>query len=140
MCLAFYSSLIRDIEREDKKIEEKDHVRFMYTIKWFLEYIGYEQAAYEKAKKKEKEKEKGKVVSGDQLFLPSRNNGGEGATTEEKEEDVQMQEQQQPFDFDLIACVVDLRAILLCLRRMRLALDDKVFVPLFVLTGEYSAD
>jgi len=36
---AFLASLLRDIKSERPKITEKDHLRLLYTTKWFLEFF-----------------------------------------------------------------------------------------------------
>ncbi|KAG0178563.1 Topoisomerase 1-associated factor 1 [Apophysomyces sp. BC1034] len=128
---AFYLSLIKDMEREDKKIMEKDHIRLYFTMRWFLEYLAYEHAAYNNAKER-KEKEKHKVISNSSdLFMPSRANssttGGEMSNPGSETCD-----ELVPFDYDLVASAMDLRTFLLCLRRLRVSLEDKLWMDVQV--------
>lgn len=39
LSIAFLSSLLKDIKSERPKITEKDHLRLLYTTKWFLEFF-----------------------------------------------------------------------------------------------------
>ena len=36
---AFLSSLLKDIKSERPKITEKDHIRLLFLVKWFLEFF-----------------------------------------------------------------------------------------------------
>ncbi|KAI9302207.1 timeless protein-domain-containing protein [Cunninghamella echinulata] len=106
---SFYSILYKDMQREDKKIIERDHARFYYTKKWFLEYISYEileTMSIEEKKKKQQENinsnnNKQTVLSSssnpssitnDQLILPGSTQHNhhlmEQSTTSQEKEDV----------------------------------------------------
>ncbi|KAI8970854.1 timeless protein-domain-containing protein [Pilobolus umbonatus] len=50
---ALYSSILKDIHREDMKIVEKDYTRYYYTMRWFLEYFSYEHKASMKRRESE---------------------------------------------------------------------------------------
>ncbi|CDH60505.1 dna repair protein [Lichtheimia corymbifera JMRC:FSU:9682] len=122
----FYLSLIKDIEREDKKIMDKDFRRLFYTMRWFLEYLGYEHthASREREKKAlQKEKSQG-IFNSDELYLPN----GEQDTPSTEEQQPQQEtenEEQLLFDHDRVATAMDLRAFLLCLRRLQTVMDEK---------------
>ncbi|KAI9008813.1 timeless protein-domain-containing protein [Phycomyces nitens] len=118
----FYTSLIKDIERENKKVLEKDHKHFFFTMRWFLEYLCLEQAVF-KAQKAEKARHVPEQTS---LFLPTASTSAAGISTEEPTEE------RPQFDFNLIACSMDLHTFLLCLRRLRRTLDDKLWVDVQV--------
>ncbi|KAL0095074.1 timeless protein-domain-containing protein [Phycomyces blakesleeanus] len=118
----FYTSLIKDIERENKKVVEKDHKRFFFTMRWFLEYLCLEQAVF-KAQKAEKPRPPPDSTS---IFLPN-------SSTSIAKLNVGGTEDERPqFDFNLIACSMDLHTFLLCLRRLRRTLDDKLWVDVQV--------
>lgn len=125
--IAFYLSLIKDIEREDKKIMDKDFRRLFYTMRWFLEYLGYEQAHASREREKkalEKEKSQG-IFNSDELYLPNREQNT--PSTEEQQPQQEMEnEEQLLFDHDRVATAMDLRAFLLCLRRLQTVMDEKV--------------
>lgn len=125
--IAFYLSLIKDIEREDKKIMDKDFRRLFYTMRWFLEYLGYEHAHASREREKkalEKEKNQG-IFNSNELYLPNREQ--DAASTEEQQPQQEMEtEEQLLFDHDRVATAMDLRAFLLCLRRLQTVMDEKV--------------
>ncbi|CDS12810.1 hypothetical protein LRAMOSA04994 [Lichtheimia ramosa] len=121
----FYLSLIKDIEREDKKIMDKDFRRMFYTMRWFLEYLGYEQTNESREREKkaqEKEKEQA-IFNTDELYLPNRTQ--DTPSTEHQPQQEQEDEEQLTFDHDRVATAMDLRAFLLCLRRLQTVMDEK---------------
>ncbi|KAI8085063.1 timeless protein-domain-containing protein [Halteromyces radiatus] len=66
----FYGSILKDMQRQDKSIVERDYARFYFTQKWFLEYFSYEIASTNAARL-EKEKQQ-KSIEENQLILPNR--------------------------------------------------------------------
>ncbi|KAG1470777.1 hypothetical protein G6F56_002487 [Rhizopus delemar] len=100
---AFFSSILKDMRREDKKIVQKDYVRYHFCLRWFLQYHLYEK----KASRKRKE---------NALYLSSR---------ERQEEDEGDILENKIYDFDLVASAFDLGTIMFCLQRMRMKIDDK---------------
>ncbi|KAI7875662.1 timeless-domain-containing protein [Lichtheimia hyalospora FSU 10163] len=126
----FYLSLIKDIEREDKKIMEKDFRRLFYTMRWFLEYLGYEQAHTSREReKKALEKEKSQdIFNSDELYLPNQAQDSHPPQQETAEN-----EEQLLLDHDRVATAMDLRAFLLCLRRLQTVMDEKNWAEVQVL-------
>lgn len=124
--IAFYLSLIKDIEREDKKIMDKDFRRIFYTMRWFLEYLGYEQAheSREREKKAQEMEKEQAIFNTDELYLPNRTQ--DTPSTEHQPQQEQEDEEQLTFDHDRVATAMDLRAFLLCLRRLQTVMDEKV--------------
>lgn len=100
-------------------------------MQWFLGYLVYEKAAQDKRKQKEKEKEKESAIFGETLLLPSRTSEAAAQATE-KEAITNEEEKQDEllFDYDLAATALDLTSCLLCLRRLRTAIDKKVRLQL----------
>lgn len=90
------------MQREDDKIVEKDYPRYYYTMKWFLEYHGYEHKAAVRRKANE-------------FNLPN--------------EDVPAKDSNEnnDFDYSLVASALNLRTVLFCLRHMRIKTDDKAW-------------
>ncbi|KAI9263284.1 timeless protein-domain-containing protein [Phascolomyces articulosus] len=129
----FYISLIKDIERENPKIILKDYVPFFHTMRWFLEYFGYEKDAANRKKEEEQQKqqEKDDEFNNGELFIPSRSaitneSGGSGSgLVGLLPEEGQQQEEEQRFDYDQVASAMDIRAFIVCLRRMRTAIELK---------------
>ncbi|KAI9268791.1 timeless protein-domain-containing protein [Sporodiniella umbellata] len=106
---AFFSSILKDMRREDKKIVRKDYIRYYFCMKWFLQYHLYE--------KRESKKRKNNTLN-----LPTINHTeNEGDILESK-----------IYDFDLVANAFDLGTILFCLQRMRIGLDEKSWVEVQV--------
>ncbi|KAI8375942.1 timeless protein-domain-containing protein [Radiomyces spectabilis] len=131
----FYHSIVRDIQREDKKIVEKDHMRFSFTMKWFLEYLLLEIAASKKSSQAPKRHKPNDEKGNDQeLFLPRRNASSPtsheevGITPVPADADQIMEEPREEFDFDLIANIMDIRVFYLIIRRLRTSIDDKLWV------------
>lgn len=117
---AFYRSIRRDIEREDPKITEKDYPQYFYTMQWFLEYLVFEKTAQDKRK----EKEQNDTPSEEALLLPLKMT----QTAAKENEETSSEDKQDGFlfDYDLAATALDLTTCLLCLRRLRDAIDKKV--------------
>ncbi|KAI7864918.1 timeless protein-domain-containing protein [Spinellus fusiger] len=113
------------MERENKKIVERDYIRFFFTVQWFLEYLGYEQKAH-RAEKDKRDKTK-ETERSSTLAVHSKANRPVPVEGESMEVEEQPTEQRPAFDFDLVASVMDLRAFLLCLRRLRVVLDNKLW-------------
>jgi replication fork protection complex subunit Tof1/Swi1 len=88
-------------------------------MKWFLEFIGYEQKAFYQVQAEKKQRTE--LLARDRLVLP-----GEVIPEEEEEED------KPPYDFDLIAGVMELGTILYCLQMIRERLDQKKWFELQV--------
>ncbi|KAI8336680.1 timeless protein-domain-containing protein [Chlamydoabsidia padenii] len=151
---AFYSSILKDMQREDKSIVERDYARFYFTQKWFLELFGYEIAAVN-TKRMEKEKQE-QLATKDQLILPggsqqpnfTNENGQSGTTLETPSNqegtsihgnttdapvstnpDDHHSQDKEPgtFDYDLIANIMDLNMFWACMRRIRVCMDDKLW-------------
>lgn len=99
---AFFDCILKDMQREDDKIVEKDYPRYYYTMKWFLEYHGYEHKAAVRRKANE-------------FNLPN--------------EDVPAKDSNEnnDFDYSLVASALNLRTVLFCLRHMRIKTDDKAW-------------
>lgn len=85
------------MQREDFKIVKQDYSRYFYTMKWFLEYHGFEEDATVKRKKST-------------LHIPM---------TDDVDHD------NKDFIFGYVAAGIDLKAILFCLRHIRMKLDSK---------------
>lgn len=94
----FYTSIMKDMQREDFKIVKQDYSRYFYTMKWFLEYHGYEEEATAKRKSST-------------LYIPTM--------TDDVDHD------NKDFTFGYVAAALDLKAILFCLRHVRAKLDSK---------------
>ncbi|KAI9361536.1 timeless protein-domain-containing protein [Pilaira anomala] len=99
---AFYTRMMKDMLREDDKILANDYTRYYYTMKWFLEYHGYEQSAASR-----------------------RRESNLDSTIEEDDID-----RTKDFDFSLVASALDLKTVLFCLRQMRTTLDNKQWFEL----------
>ncbi|KAI8884300.1 timeless-domain-containing protein [Backusella circina FSU 941] len=117
---AFFTSILKDIKREDKKILKNDITRYYHTMKWFLEFIDYEQKAFQQVQMEKKQKIA--LLAKDRLVLP-----GDVIPQEDEEE-----EDKPPYDFDLIAGVMNLGTVLYCLQMIRSRLDDKKWFELQV--------
>lgn len=94
--------MMKDMLREDDKILANDYTRYYYTMKWFLEYHGYEQSATSR-----------------------RRESNLDSTIEEDDF-----HQTKDFDFSLVASALDLKTVLFCLRQMRTTLDNKQWFEL----------
>ncbi|KAF7726188.1 Topoisomerase 1-associated factor 1 [Apophysomyces ossiformis] len=133
MAQSFLESCFNDIEREDKKIMEKDHLRLYFTMKWFLEYLAYEHAAYHSAKERKEKEKQTDIESSSELFLPPRADVRTAADTSQAiSTDIEKTDEPLPFDYDLVASAMDLRTFLLCLRRLRVSLEDKLWLDVQV--------
>ncbi|RUS21306.1 hypothetical protein BC937DRAFT_93088 [Endogone sp. FLAS-F59071] len=95
--IAFFISLRKDFEAERPKIREEDYSRFFYLIHFFLRY---QRLALERIRG---ESAKKFTIPGDA--------------------DVDVAD---TCDFDLVAGVMEVRGFLLCLKRMKMAYEDKV--------------
>lgn len=98
---AFYTRMLKDMLREDVKILANDYTRYHYTMKWFLEYYGYEQKSIMQRNE-------------DDLDLPGLENDHD----------------TKDYDFSLVASALDLKAVLFCLKQMRIAMDNKQWFEL----------
>ncbi|KAI9322900.1 timeless protein-domain-containing protein [Dichotomocladium elegans] len=121
---AFYLNFIKEIAREDKKITEKDHVRFYHTMAWFLEYFSLEHAAAAKERQQGQQKQINPIDS-NKLFLPTREAMEALATSENTDAEKQQNQEPLSYDYDLVASVMDLRAFLLCIRRLTAVTEEK---------------
>ncbi|KAI9490959.1 timeless protein-domain-containing protein [Zychaea mexicana] len=151
----FYLSLIKDIEREDPKFLVKDHVHFFHTMRWFLEYFSFEKdAANRKAEEeRQKQKEKDGVFNNGELLLPRRmttDSGGPGGLVgsfadiaegsqqqQQQQQQQQTEEEQNGVDYDQVASAMDLRAFMVCLRWMRTAMDQKLWLHVQVAADNF---
>ncbi|KAG1495719.1 hypothetical protein G6F54_006987 [Rhizopus delemar] len=102
---AFFSSILKDMKREDKKIVPKDYTRYYFCMRWFLQYHLYE-------------KKQSRLRKENSLNLPLRR---------EQEEDSGNMLDNKIYDFDLVANAFDMGTILYCLQRIRIKIDDKTW-------------
>ncbi|KAG2232960.1 hypothetical protein INT48_008053 [Thamnidium elegans] len=98
---AFYIRMMKDMLREDAKILANDYTRYHYTMKWFLEYHGYEQNSTMRRKEYN-------------LDLPGQ----------------EIDHDAKDFDFSLVASALDLKTVLFCLKQMRITMDNKQWFEL----------
>ncbi|KAI9277922.1 timeless protein-domain-containing protein [Umbelopsis sp. AD052] len=105
---ALHSSLLKDVERESKQFLEPDHFKFYYVIGWLLQFRFCIHSKWKADVKKQQEKD------ADKLHLPNRDGNEARATLADN-----------PANFDLVASAMDIRFFLLCVRRMRQAVDEK---------------
>ncbi|EIE80838.1 hypothetical protein RO3G_05543 [Rhizopus delemar RA 99-880] len=83
---AFFSSILKDMKREDKKIVPKDYTRYYFCMRWFLQYHLYE-------------KKQSRLRKENSLNLPLRR---------EQEEDSGNMLDNKIYDFDLVANAFDM--------------------------------
>ncbi|KAG2212278.1 hypothetical protein INT47_001637 [Mucor saturninus] len=93
---AFYASILKDMQREDDHIMDKDYIRYYSTLRWFLEYHSYEYTATLKRKE-----------------------NPDYTKSDPKDYD------HMDFDLTVVAGTLDLKTVLFCLRFLRSRLDKK---------------
>jgi hypothetical protein len=96
------------VERESKHILEPDHFKFYHVIGWLLQFRFCIHVKWKADIQRQQEKD------AEKLQLPNRDGNEARATLSEN-----------PANFDLVASAMDIRFFLLCVRRMRQALDEK---------------
>ena len=122
--------MIKDIERENQKFRTPDYVHYFHTMRWFLEFFGFQkEVADRKAEQKRQEQERERESPSELLIL---RRSGDGGLVAPAMEDVQRpEEEQNGIDYDQVASAMDLRAFTVCLRWLRIALDQKVKMSQF---------
>lgn len=96
--IALFSSVLKDMKRDDKKIVDKDYIRYYFCMRWFLQYHLYENKT-------------SKARKANTLCLPSRQDEGNILN--------------KSFDFDLVATAFDLGTILFCIHYIRQKQEEK---------------
>ncbi|CAO3669876.1 unnamed protein product [Rhizopus microsporus] len=95
---ALFSSILKDMKRDDKKIVDKDYIRYYFCMRWFLQYHLYENKMT-KARKAN-------------TLCP---------TSGQDERNIL----NKSFDFDLVATAFDLGTILFCIHYIRQKQEEK---------------
>jgi hypothetical protein len=105
------SSLLKDIERENKKILEPDHHKFYYVVGWLLQFRSQLHSKWTAEVQQQKDQQ------ADTLTLPNRHTSDES--------NGQNGVPESPASYDLVGSAMDIRFFLLCIRRMRQTIDEK---------------
>ncbi|KAI8147994.1 timeless protein-domain-containing protein [Fennellomyces sp. T-0311] len=127
----FYLSLIKDIERENQKFRTPDYVHYFHTMRWFLEFFALQKE--DANRKAEQEKEQEEREHNDVLVLRRPGEGGLVGPAMDEEQ----QHEENGIDYDQVASAMDLRAFMVCLRWMRIALDQKLWLHVQVAADNF---